>query len=96
MPDIYNCQDLDHFRRETERMPEPWLLANVIMHHGALNALMTLRECGCSAEALDSMINSVERIVGVVEQVAAERGIDLPFEHHIGTLPPKQEEGAQG
>ncbi len=77
----------DEFRRELIKMEESVLVAQAIMQHGSLHALRYLQRKGVTAENCDKMIEQLERNCGVVDQVAAERGIDLPITHEEPPCP---------
>lgn len=75
--------DPDAFRREIAECDEVGLLANLILSHGGLHALRFLLRHGPTPEHIAAMTNQIEDNVGIIEQIAAERGISLEFIHQF-------------
>lgn len=73
--------NLADFRRQLLAMDEATTIAQIVMHHGQLHALNYLLKHGVTEANVHAMIASIEELQGIVEQVAASRGIYLPVQH---------------
>lgn len=71
----------ENFRAEIAQQDEPGVIANLILSNGGLHVLRFLREQGVTPEHVERMIEQIETNIGVIEQVAAERGISLEIVH---------------
>lgn len=87
MAEIENIGDTKALRKELATCEEPMLIGNMIMTHGALNAVRHLIRYGASQTRAVNMEEQLEENIGVIEQVAAERGISLEIKHLFGPKP---------
>jgi hypothetical protein len=75
------CNNHDDFRRQIAELDEGGLQGNLLMQHGALNAIRFLLSNGSGGDAARKMEDDIEAGIGVIEQVCAERGFSLDIVH---------------
>lgn len=69
----------DELRRLLSKASEAELVAQMITQNGALHALNYLQRSGVTAENVAKLIEDIEDNIGVINQMAAERGLELPI-----------------
>lgn len=81
MADLIYTTGPDDLRRQLRQLDDGAIMANIMIFNGALHALNHLLANGVSAERAERMREDCERSKLIVEQIAAERGMDIQVNH---------------